>query len=100
MSEMWDLIGFDNEKLSSHWGFSRRGMHNGAADANSERPQSKHRRKREGEGVALPLSLPSTEAADENSGNRGEQFFRIPLRWKCLDTLFEPVGRSTSFALM
>ena len=41
-----------------------------------------------------------TEAADENSGNRGEQFFRIPLRWKCLDTLFEPDGRSTSFALM
>ena len=54
MSQMWDLIGFDDEKLSSHWGFSRRGMHNGAIDANQdgapERPQSKHRRKGEGEG--------------------------------------------------
>ena len=32
MSQMKDLIGFDNEKLSSHWGFSRRGMHNGVVD--------------------------------------------------------------------
>ena len=32
MSQMQNLIGFNNEKLSSHWGFSRRGMHNGAAD--------------------------------------------------------------------
>ena len=33
MSQMWDPIGLDNEKLSSHWGFSRRGMHNGVVDA-------------------------------------------------------------------
>ena len=32
MSQMQDLIGFDNEKLSSHWGFSRRGMHIGVVD--------------------------------------------------------------------
>ena len=32
MSQMQELIGFDNEKLSSHWGFSRRGMHNGVVD--------------------------------------------------------------------
>ena len=30
MSQMQNLIGFNNENLSSHWGFSRRGMHNGA----------------------------------------------------------------------
>ena len=34
MSQMQDLIGFDNEKLSSHWGFSRRGMQINAIDAN------------------------------------------------------------------
>ena len=33
MSQMKDLIGFDNEKLSSHWGFSRRGMQINVVDA-------------------------------------------------------------------
>ena len=37
MSQMKDLIGFDNEKLSSHWGFSRRGMHIGAVDGKENR---------------------------------------------------------------
>ena len=36
MSQMQNLIGFNNENLSSHWGFSRRGMHNGAIDANQD----------------------------------------------------------------
>ena len=33
MSQMWDLIGFDDEKPFSYWGFSRRGMHNAVVDA-------------------------------------------------------------------
>ena len=33
MSQIQDLIGLDNEKLYAHWGFSRRGMHNGTVDA-------------------------------------------------------------------
>ena len=34
MSQMKNLIGFNNEKLSSHWSFSRRGMQINAVDAN------------------------------------------------------------------
>ena len=88
MSQMRDSIGVDEEALSSHWGFSRRGMHIGAVD--DRRDQNIDRRGR----------ARATERADENSGERGEEFLRIPLRWKCRGTLFEPVARSTSFALM
>ena len=41
MSQMKDLIGFDNEKLSSHWGFSRRGMHNGVVDVKGTRGRAR-----------------------------------------------------------
>ena len=33
MSQMRDSIGVDEEVLSSHWGFSRRGMQINAVDA-------------------------------------------------------------------
>ena len=100
MSQMRYSIGVDEAALSSHWGFSRRGMHNGAADANCNQTKDGAAARGRDQNIDGRERGRATKAADENSGNRGEEFLRIPLRWKCLDTLFEPVGRSTSFALM
>ena len=88
MSQMRDSIGVDKEALSSHWGFSRRGMHIGAVD--DRRDQNIDRRGR----------ARATERADENSGERGEEFLCIPLRGKRHGTLFRAVGHSMSFALI
>ena len=97
---MWDLIGFDDEKLFSHWGFSRRGMLNGVVDANSNK--LKRDRRQEG-AIKTKDGAPrerASEGADENSGKRGEEFLCIPLRGKRHGTLFRAVGHSMSFALI
>ena len=72
MSQIRGLIGLDNEKLSSHWGFSRRGMHNGVVDANSNQtkdgapPRGRDQNKEGGERAR------ASEGADENSGKRSD----------------------------
>ena len=67
MSQMKDLIGLDNEKLSSHWGFSRRGMHNGVVDA-----------KEFGRAgwAADTATTPSTRSMPNQSTNREKEVLR------------------------